>query len=101
MTVARIRPRLTEVLHAVRNSGADEVDNLGPGHEACAPEKTREDHHCRAGRLICSDAATGIKLITSHKTVKTGPRILLDLVKLINAKKIFLRSAVLRIRINH
>jgi 5-methylcytosine-specific restriction endonuclease McrA len=35
---------IAEHIRALELGGADDFDNLGPAHEACATEKTREDH---------------------------------------------------------
>ena len=35
---------IVEHIRALELEGADDIDNLGPAHEACATDKTREDH---------------------------------------------------------
>lgn len=40
---------IVEHMRALELGGADELDNMGPAHEACARAKTREDH-ARTGR---------------------------------------------------
>ncbi|MBL0407566.1 HNH endonuclease [Microvirga aerilata] len=35
---------IVEHIRALELGGADDIANLGPAHEACALEKTREDH---------------------------------------------------------
>lgn len=35
---------IVEHIRALELGGADELDNMGPAHEACGLEKTREDH---------------------------------------------------------
>ncbi len=35
---------IVEHIRALELGGADDLDNLGPAHEACALAKTREDH---------------------------------------------------------
>jgi hypothetical protein len=35
---------IVEHIRALELGGADEFDNLGPAHEACAAHKTRDDH---------------------------------------------------------
>jgi hypothetical protein len=36
--------RIVEHIRALELGGADDIDNLGPAHEVCATEKTREHH---------------------------------------------------------
>ena len=36
---------IIEHIRALELGGADDLDNMGPAHEACALEKTRDDHH--------------------------------------------------------
>src|SRR5829696_4122651 len=40
---------IAEHIRALELGGADELDNMGPAHEACAFVKTRDDHR-RAGQ---------------------------------------------------
>src|SRR5690349_12968586 len=40
---------IVEHLRALELGGADELANMGPAHEACAVDKTRDDHR-RAAR---------------------------------------------------
>ena len=40
---------IVEHIRALELGGADDFDNLGPAHKACALQKTREDHR-RAAR---------------------------------------------------
>ncbi|MCB5173579.1 HNH endonuclease [Microvirga sp. SM9] len=35
---------IAEHIRALELGGADDLENLGPAHEACATEKTRDDH---------------------------------------------------------
>ncbi len=39
---------IVEHIRALELGGADDIANLGPAHEACALEKTREDHRREA-----------------------------------------------------
>ena len=44
--IDRARERwIVEHLRALELGGADEFANMGPAHEACARDKTRDDHH--------------------------------------------------------
>jgi 5-methylcytosine-specific restriction endonuclease McrA len=42
-------PWIAEHIRALELGGADDLDNMGPAHEACAAVKTQEDHR-RAAR---------------------------------------------------
>jgi 5-methylcytosine-specific restriction endonuclease McrA len=44
-TIDGVRERwIVEHIRALELGGADDLSNMGPAHEACALEKTREDH---------------------------------------------------------
>ena len=40
---------IAEHIRALELGGIDDLGNMGPAHEACALEKTKDDHH-RAGK---------------------------------------------------